>query len=516
MALKRFILLSALVFAACSDNVASGASEDVGITPLGKWQVAGLSQKGPFVTGSTVNVFELEGSTLNQTGKIFKSTIRSDKGDFVVSGPGLASQYAIIEVEGYYRNEMTGQKSSGTLVLNAITDLSHRENVVVNLLTHLEYERVKYLVVNGKSVKDAKAQAEKEILTTMAMDESGTSFEDLNIFKEGEENAKLLAISILMHSDVDVAGLTERIGKFSLALENNGVWNDSLTRTSIADWASDASEEGTLKNIRDSILAWDVSKTLPNFEKYIDMFWADNYGLGKCSKSNEGDTSVNVNILSSRYGDKFICMNEHWEYAHTRISKYKGEFGILNDERDGRSYKTVQVGDQTWMAENLRYNYSAKELVTGCPENIPDNCEKMGRLYSYAAAMDSAGLFSKDGLECVLNESQEMDCDYKESLRGVCPEGWHLPSQKEWESLISVAGGYIMAKKTLRTADDFGTDELGFNITDETSRFWTSSKFEYSGSLTGFPACLNFAAASWISFEPSNENEYVRCVKDRV
>ena len=97
MALKRFILLSALVFAACSDNVASGASEDVGITPLGKWQVAGLSQKGPFVTGSTVNVFELEGSTLNQTGKIFKSTIRSDKGDFVVSGPGLASQYAIID-----------------------------------------------------------------------------------------------------------------------------------------------------------------------------------------------------------------------------------------------------------------------------------------------------------------------------------------------------------------------------------------------------------------------------------
>ena len=73
-----------------------------------------------------------------------------------------------------------------------------------------------------------------------------------------------------------------------------------------------------------------------------------------------------------------------------------------------------------------------------------------------------------------------------------------------------------MAKKTLRTADDFGTDELGFNITDKTSRFWTSSKFEYSGSLTGFPACLNFAAASWISFAPSNGNEYVRCVKDRV
>ena len=208
MSLKPIVVFAALCLAACSDKVASGASEDVGITPLERWQVAGVSQKGPFVTGSTVNVLELDGSTLTQTGKIFKSSIRSDKGDFAISGSGLVSQYAMLEVDGYYRNEITGQVSSGSLVLNAITDLSHRENVNVNLLTHLEFDRVKNLVSQGYSVKKAKDQAEREIIVTMAMNESSKKFEDMNIFELGDENGMLLAVSVLMQSDVDVAGLT--------------------------------------------------------------------------------------------------------------------------------------------------------------------------------------------------------------------------------------------------------------------------------------------------------------------
>ena len=308
MSLKPIVVFAALCLAACSDKVASGASEDVGITPLERWQVAGVSQKGPFVTGSTVNVLELDGSTLTQTGKIFKSSIRSDKGDFAISGAGLVSQYAMLEVDGYYRNEITGQVSSGSLVLNAITDLSHRENVNVNLLTHLEFDRVKNLVSQGYSVKKAKDQAEREIIVTMAMNESSKKFEDMNIFELGDENGMLLAVSVLMQSDVDVAGLTERMGKFSLDLETNGSWNDSITRTAIADWASKASEDSTFKNIRKNVLAWGISDTLPNFEKYVDMFWYDNYGLGECTNSNAGDTAVNMN--DKRAFIKAIL--EHW------------------------------------------------------------------------------------------------------------------------------------------------------------------------------------------------------------
>ena len=101
----------------------------------------------------------------------------------------------------------------------------------------MEYERVKKLVSEGKSVTDAKAQADREILTTMAMNESSDAFEDLDIFKSGEGNAKLLAISILLQGDEDVAGLTERLGKFAMELAENGSWNDQATRTAVADWA---------------------------------------------------------------------------------------------------------------------------------------------------------------------------------------------------------------------------------------------------------------------------------------
>ena len=517
MSLKPIVVFAALCLAACSDKVASGASEDVGITPLERWQVAGVSQKGPFVTGSTVNVLELDGSTLTQTGKIFKSSIRSDKGDFAISGSGLVSQYAMLEVDGYYRNEITGQVSSGSLVLNAITDLSHRENVNVNLLTHLEFDRVKNLVSQGYSVKKAKDQAEREIISTMAMNESSKKFEDMNIFESGDENGMLLAVSVLMQSDADVAGLTERMGKFSLDLEQNGSWNDSLTRTAIADWASRASEDSTFKNIRKNVLAWGISDTLPNFEKYVDMFWYDNYGLGECTNSNAGDTAVNMNDKSSRFGDIFICNNERWEYSHRKKSLYKGDFGTLVDARDGRTYKTVQIGDQVWMAENLKYSYPTNEPLTACLGDLPQYCENYGRIYSFAAAMDSAGLFGDGGIGCGLSSSL---CDLKESSRGVCPEGWHLPSEDEWTILIATAGGNVTASRTLRSANDLGSDDYGFNMTSQSVGFWTSSKRKYAGSQFDHVVYLDVNNEQVLSFWPGESNAWfigrnVRCIKDQ-
>ena len=483
-------LLTALFFVGCSSSdVAGGTSIDQGIVALGEWKIEGVSQKGPFITGSTVSVLELGGNSLLQTGKVFKSSIKSDKGDFAVSGTALASQYALLEVNGYYRNEVTGKKSSGPLTLNAITDLSNRENVNVNLLTHLEYERVKYLVSSGKSVTEAKAQAEREILTTMAMSESSGAFEDLDIFKSGEGNAKLLAISILLQGEEDVAGFTERLGKFSMELAQSGSWNDSATRTSIADWAyemerlndsnDDEPDEDDPNNsyislwedssthsfsgIRENILGWGISDSLPEFEKYTALFWADNYGLSKCSDSNKGDTAVNTNALSKRYGEYFVCDSTRWVSANKRISNYKGTFGTLIDERDGHTYKTVKIGEQVWMAENLNYDYQTEITRSLCYQDQEENCTKFGRLYPFAAAIDSAGLFSDGGLGCGSDASSD-NCTLKDSARGVCPEGWHLPSKNEWEQLLTTVGGAVKAATVLRTADGIGTDDYGFNI----------------------------------------------------
>lgn len=317
--MKKWILpafaLGSIFMAACSDSrdTVGTSEESEGITAVKDWEVAGVSQKGPFVTGSAVTVQELDGITLKQTGKSFKGSIKSDKGDFAIKDINLGSQYAILEASGYYRDEISGKKSAGMVTLRALTDLSNRKTVNINLLTHLEYERVMYLVNKKKmSIAEAKAQAEEEVLASFAIEGDFGESEDLNIFESGDGNAALLAVSVLMQGDVDVAGLTERIGEFSIALAEGGSWDDADTKTAIADWACDIDLKGSLSKVRKNVEGWKYADTVPAFEKYVTNFWWNNYGLGVCNKKRENETKRNVNKLSSLYNEYFVCENGRW------------------------------------------------------------------------------------------------------------------------------------------------------------------------------------------------------------
>ena len=111
--------------------------------------VKGYSQKGPFIKGSSVKVLELEnGRTLKQTGRNFDTKIQTDDGHFALNAATMVSQYVELHADGYYRNEVTGQNSSSPLTLYALTDVMMREGgkVNINLLTHLEYQRVLHQV----------------------------------------------------------------------------------------------------------------------------------------------------------------------------------------------------------------------------------------------------------------------------------------------------------------------------------------------------------------------------------
>ena len=318
---NRFLgcLVCGAMFWACSDSgsegkdIVGGASGDSGITAVTDWEVAGVSQKGPFVTGSAVTVQELDGITLKQTGKSFKGSIKSDKGDFAIKDINLESQYAILEATGYYRDEISGKKSSGMVTLRALTDLSNRKTVNINLLTHLEYERVMYLITKKKmSIAEAKAQAEEEVLASFGIEGVFGEAEDLNIFETGDGNAALLAVSVLLQSDVDVAGLTERMGEFSISLAEGGSWDDADTKTAIADWACDVDLKGSLSKVRKNVEGWKYADTVPAFEKYVSNFWWDNYGLGVCNDKRENETKRNVNKLSNLYNEYFVCEKGRW------------------------------------------------------------------------------------------------------------------------------------------------------------------------------------------------------------
>lgn len=563
MKMNRIIgsLAMGAMFWGCSDTgsddngVAGGASGDAGIVAVTDWEVAGVSQKGPFVTGSAVTVQELDGITLKQTGKSFKGTIKSDKGDFAIKDINLESQYAILEASGYYRDEISGKKSAAPVTLRALTDLKDRKHVNINLLTHLEYERVMYLVTEKKkSIAEAKEQAEKEVLATFGIEGDFAESEDLNIFETGDGNAALLAISVLLQSDVDVAGLTERMGEFSISLAEGGSWDDADAKTAIADWACDVDLKGSLSKVRKNVEDWKYADTVPAFEKYVSNFWWNNYGLGACNDKRENETKRNINKLSNLYNEYFVCEKGRWiipgddakssssvespnsssssENPPGSSSVDSGEpvFGELTDARDGRVYKTVKLGSQEWMAENL--NYAAEGSL--CYEDDEKNCEKYGRLYNWEVALDTSNRGCGDNFSgCRLRS------DFQ-PREGICPDGWHVPEHAEWDTLFAYADAHgegESAGDALQAyyRDDYlektySSDRFGFNVVPAgvfngkefsglgtSSEFWTASieTTDWLSYISITPSTIHFVKGSGSNVYMTHISHAVsvRCVK---
>jgi uncharacterized protein (TIGR02145 family) len=148
------------------------------------------------------------------------------------------------------------------------------------------------------------------------------------------------------------------------------------------------------------------------------------------------------------------------------------EYGELIDSRDGQKYKTVKIGEQWWMAENLNYAYlqptATLDSSSFCYNHETAKCDEYGRLYMWSAAMDSVGMFSEDGKGC----GWHSDSALVDTVRGVCPEGWHLPSATEFMILAEAVGGMDSAGLKLKSTSGWkkrsdgtsgnGTDAFGF------------------------------------------------------
>ena len=135
------------------------------------------------------------------------------------------------------------------------------------------------------------------------------------------------------------------------------------------------------------------------------------------------------------------------------------KLNTLVDPRDGRHYKTVTIGKQTWMAENL--NYATANSY--CYKDVADSCAKYGRFYTWAAAMDSVYILRTSGYECGFDRK----CSMIKQVQGVCPNDWHLPTQKDWLDLINEVGGASKANNVLKSKTGWlgignGTDDFGF------------------------------------------------------
>ena len=301
----------------------SSADESLVGAPIQSITVSGVSQKGPFLKGSSITIQELDGKTLAQTGKSFKVKISNDNGEFSIPNVSLSSQYALLEATGYYRKEScfeehsNSDKSDGPITLNALVDLSNNKTVNINILTHLEYERTLYLVENGMKVPAAKKQAQSEVLKAFGFDGESESAEKLNILTSGDDNAALLAISVLMSGDryceLKTADISERLADFAYDIKEDGKWDDVEAKFSLTRLI----DSKPLNEVRTNMEAWTSGKEIPDFEskikQYEQFILSIDIELGECSAKNDDEIKENKKYTFEDCGKYYTCHKGEWE-----------------------------------------------------------------------------------------------------------------------------------------------------------------------------------------------------------
>ena len=251
-----------------------------------------------------------------------------------------------------------------------------------------------------------------------------------------------------------------------------------------------------------------------NRESYAG-FWSSSEDKGRDASSSYEFFSMNL-----RYFDDHAKLDgeyrRRWQSVrcvqHSPVSldsslKKSATSVIKNsvtDPRDGRTYKTVKIGNQTWMAENMNFETEGSY----CDEDGADSCAKYGRFYTWKAAMKA------------------------------CPAGWRLPEQAEWSILISAAGGVDSAGMALKSSsgwnyqsngrDVFGftalpagkleidyKNKLRFGIRGEKASFWSSTGLGPVKAYRGmYLSSYDGSAFSQYSDKKDNFGFSVRCIKD--
>lgn len=272
------------------------------------------------------------------------------------------------------------------------------------------------------------------------------------------------------------------------------------------------------------------------YPPFPDVSWPE-LNLELSTANEEFPDPVSVNTQPARtqpiMAGKAYHFYAEWDGSFLRFT------GSMTDPRDGNVYKTVNIGTQVWMAENLKYLPSVVGPLTGSETNpyyyvygydgtsvsaakATPNYNTYGVLYNWTAAMAGSA-------------SSEAD---PSGVQGICPAGWHLPSDAEWETLVpwqpeedeSVAGGILKETGDVHWNDPNtgATNQTGFTALPGGLRsgspnpnfsniknygyFWSTAD---NSSIFGGVRGLSYDNSKVIWYGISKEfGHSVRCVKD--
>ena len=540
-----------------SSSSVSSSSKDSksGYGKIGKsMTIYGLAQNGPYADSSVVKLTALDESTLESTEQVFTGMVEGGFGGYSVKAESLKSNIAWVSVTGKYLEAKSGRLSEKELTLYALTDLNVHDSVNVNLFTTMEYERVRELVKNKKlSFADAKKQARNELLDAFHVaikDEKGNdvNFDDPEKWSvygirdiENRDEDKVLMGLTAIFSSYSGNSFESFVKVFAEDFAKDGKWDSDSTRKKIADAAynlnmsilsGDVIIPANLDAIRNTMTKWrsiyttgfDLSDLaggiLPDFESVIDGFWLAEYGLDKCDNSNLGK------VAKTSFGKYFTCKNDDRTRTGIRwLSSSALESNTYGIKCDGTDYFMTpggvdsslivcdygkwrsaldverKVGLCTSEKENSLedtdlFGYVCKskkwEIYTDTLEDGRD-----GKRYAYRKAV---------GLYWMLDNLRDTMFVWNDAEQ--CPEGWRLPTEKEWNDLSKQLAGV--------TANG---SQLNLVHVGESNTWWSSTEKNDSLAVTAnvwhhprsYDESLRFNLT--ISALEKDRQAAVRCVK---
>jgi hypothetical protein len=236
------------------------------------YNFSGYVQKGPFVNGSSITIYDLKGN-LSPSGKSFNTQIKDNKGSFELNDLSLNSGIITIRADGFYYNEVSGKNSTAQLSLYAISDISGKARVNVNLLTHLEKPRVEYLVKNGQKFADAKKQAQQEVLAVFNLTKTDTQLSEcLDISESGPDNGMLLAMSAILQGFRTESELTELLSEISEDIRSDGELNSASLGSALVNHALMLDTIEILSNMTERYTILGDTASPNGFSRYIADF----------------------------------------------------------------------------------------------------------------------------------------------------------------------------------------------------------------------------------------------------
>lgn len=384
--------------------------------PVTKETFSGYVQKGPFISGSSVAISELDES-LNQTGRSYFTTVTGNSGSFEQKQVELISNYVQLKADGYYFNEVSGQSSPGQLTLYALADISQVSSANVNVLTHLERSRVEYLVQQqGLSFDAAKAQAQQEVLALFDLELPGdATSESLSL----TNNGILLAVSCILQGQLSTGDMSELMADIISDIKTDGTLDNPSLGSQLIDNARLVSTAAIRQNLEEKYSEPGMGNVdISDFESYVQQFMDETAYEPKTfiTYPETGKHGLNIlaeEVTSVKANDTignpvFYSMKaELPEGTSLKIMLKGGMWGYVGlpapenwtvSEYDQTTLSQVFTVTRSGISNDLKINIEAGEITVEYYENgatVPTRVKQLAAEAEIITPPDSANVKSK-------------------------------------------------------------------------------------------------------------------------